>query len=87
MKTMSDDLFQRPKKEEDDMSSGTSQNTQKINEMDLFGDVEKREHSTEPEKSTMPLAWMTIYLPYLAMKRVVTMRQKPKLRKKPTPVG
>ncbi len=53
MKTMSDDLFQRPKKKEDDMSSGTSQNTQKINEMDLFGDVEKREHSTEPEKSTI----------------------------------
>lgn len=50
---MSDDLFQRPKKKEDDMSSGTSQNTQKINEMDLFGDVEKREHSTEPEKSTI----------------------------------
>lgn len=48
---MSDDLFQRPKKKEDDMSSGTSQNTQKINEMDLFGDVEKRKHSTEPEKS------------------------------------
>ena len=57
MKTMSDDLFQRPKKKEDDMSSGTSsgtsQNTQKINEMDLFGDVEKRKHSTEPEKSTI----------------------------------
>lgn len=53
MKTMSDDLFQRPKKKEDDMSSGTSQNTQKINEMDLFGDVEKREHSIEPEKSTI----------------------------------
>lgn len=57
MKTMSDDLFQRPKKKEDDMSSGTSsgtsQNTQKINEMDLFGDVEKREHSTEPEKYTI----------------------------------
>lgn len=57
MKTMSDDLFQRPKKKENDMSSdtssGTSQNTQKINEMDLFGDVEKREHSTEPEKSTI----------------------------------
>lgn len=57
MKTMSDDLFQRPKKKEDDMSSGTSQNksqnTQKINEMDLFGDVEKREHSTEPGKSTI----------------------------------
>lgn len=57
MKTMSDDLFQRPKKKEDDMSSGTSsgtlQNTQKINEMDLFGDVEKRENSTEPEKSTI----------------------------------
>ena len=53
MKTMSDDLFQRPKKKEDDTSSGTSQNTQKINEMDLFGDVEKREHSTEPEKSTI----------------------------------
>ena len=54
---MSDDLFQRPKKKEDDMSSGTSsgtsQNTQKINEMDLFGDVEKRKHSTEPEKSTI----------------------------------
>lgn len=54
---MSDDLFQRPKKKEDDMSSGTSsgtsQNTQKINEMDLFGDVEKREHSIEPEKSTI----------------------------------
>ena len=54
---MSDDLFQRPKKKENDMSSGTSQNksqnTQKINEMDLFGDVEKREHSTEPEKSTI----------------------------------
>ena len=54
---MSDDLFQRPKKKEDDMSSGTSsgtlQNTQKINEMDLFGDVEKREHSTEPEKYTI----------------------------------
>ena len=54
---MSDDLFQRPKKKEDDMSSGTSsgtlQNTQKINEMDLFGDVEKRENSTEPEKSTI----------------------------------
>ena len=35
MKTMSDDLFQRPKKKEDDTSSGTSsgtsQNTQKIN--------------------------------------------------------
>ena len=53
MKTMSDDLFQRPKKKEDDTSSGTSQNTQKINEMDLFGDVEKRKHSTEPEKSTI----------------------------------
>lgn len=57
MKTMSDDLFQRPKKKEDDTSSGTSsgtsQNTQKINEMDLFGDVEKRGHSTEPEKSTI----------------------------------
>ena len=57
MKTMSDDLFQRPKKKEDDTSSGTSsgtsQNTQKINEMDLFGDVEKREHSTEPGKSTI----------------------------------
>ena len=53
MKTMSDDLFQRPKKKEDDISSGTSQNTQKINEMDLFGDVEKRKHSTEPEKSTI----------------------------------
>ena len=54
---MSDDLFQRPKKKEDDTSSGTSsgtsQNTQKINEMDLFGDVEKRKHSTEPEKSTI----------------------------------
>ena len=54
---MSDDLFQRPKKKEDDTSSGTSsgtsQNTQKINEMDLFGDVEKREHSTEPGKSTI----------------------------------
>ena len=54
---MSDDLFQRPKKKEDDTSSGTSsgtsQNTQKINEMDLFGDVEKRGHSTEPEKSTI----------------------------------
>ena len=54
---MSDDLFQRPKKKENDMSSdtssGTSQNTQKISEMDLFGDVEKREHSTEPEKSTI----------------------------------
>lgn len=54
---MSDDLFQRPKKKENDMSSdtssGTSQNTQKINEMDLFGDVEEREHSTEPEKSTI----------------------------------
>ena len=54
---MSDDLFQRPKKKEDNTSSGTlsgaSQNTQKINEMDLFGDVEKREHSTEPEKSTI----------------------------------
>lgn len=53
MKTMSDDLFQRPKKKEDDMSSGTSQNTQKINEMDLFGDVEKRKHSTEIEKSAI----------------------------------
>ena len=57
MKTMSDDLFQRPKKKEDDTSSGTSsgtsQNTQKINEMDLFGDVEKRGQSTEPEKSTI----------------------------------
>ena len=53
MKTMSDDLFQRPKKKEDDTSSGTSQNTQKINEMDLFGDVEKRKHSTDPEKSTI----------------------------------
>ena len=57
MKIMSDDLFQRPKKKEDDTSSGTSsgtsQNTQKINEMDLFGDVEKREHSTEPGKSTI----------------------------------
>lgn len=53
MKTMSDDLFQRPKKKEDDTSSDTSQNTQKINEMDLFGDVEKRKHSTEPEKSTI----------------------------------
>ena len=57
MKTMSDDLFQRPKKKEDNTSSGTlsgtSQNTQKINEMDLFGDVEKREHSTDPEKSTI----------------------------------
>ena len=53
MKTMSDDLFQRPKKKEDDTSSGISQNTQKINEMDLFGDVEKREHSTEPEKYTI----------------------------------
>lgn len=53
MKTMSDDLFQRPKKKEDDTSSGTSQNTQKINEMDLFGDIEKRKHSTEPEKSTI----------------------------------
>ena len=53
MKTMSDDLFQRPKKKEDGTSSGTSQNTQKINEMDLFGDVEKRKHSTEPEKSTI----------------------------------
>ena len=53
MKTMSNDLFQRPKKKEDDTSSGTSQNTQKINEMDLFGDVEKRKHSTEPEKSTI----------------------------------
>ena len=50
---MSNDLFQRPKKKEDDTSSGTSQNTQKINEMDLFGDVEKRKHSTEPEKSTI----------------------------------
>ena len=50
---MSDDLFQRPKKKEDDMSSGTSQNTQKINEMDLFGDVEKRKHSTEIEKSAI----------------------------------
>ena len=54
---MSDDLFQRPKKKEDNTSSGTSsgtsQNTQKINEMDLFGDVEKRGHSTEPEKSTI----------------------------------
>lgn len=50
---MSDDLFQRPKKKEDDTSSGTSQNTQKINEMDLFGDVEKRKHSTEPKKSTI----------------------------------
>ena len=50
---MSDDLFQRPKKKEDDTSSGTSQNTQKINEMDLFGDVEKRKHSTEPEKFTI----------------------------------
>ena len=53
MKTMSDDLFQHPKKKEDDMSSGTSQNTQKINEMDLFGDVEKRKHSTEIEKSAI----------------------------------
>ena len=53
MKTMSDDLFQRPKKKEDDMSSGTSQNTQKINEMDLFGDVKKRKHSTEIEKSAI----------------------------------
>ena len=53
MKTMSDDLFQRPKKKEDNMSSGTSQNTQKINEMDLFGDVEKRKHSTEIEKSAI----------------------------------
>lgn len=53
MKTMSDDLFQRPKKKEDDTSSGTSQNTQKINEMDLFGDVEKRKHSTEIEKSAI----------------------------------
>ena len=50
---MSDDLFQRPKKKEDNMSSGTSQNTQKINEMDLFGDVEKRKHSTEIEKSAI----------------------------------
>ena len=50
---MSDDLFQHPKKKEDDMSSGTSQNTQKINEMDLFGDVEKRKHSTEIEKSAI----------------------------------
>ena len=50
---MSDDLFQRPKKKEDDTSFTKSKNTQKIDEMDLFGDVEKRKHSTEPEKSTI----------------------------------
>ena len=48
---MSDDLFQRPKKKEENATLSKSQTTQKIDEMDLFGDIEKKENSTKDSKS------------------------------------